>query len=72
MYGQELTEEDIDRMYAAAMDSVDMIRAGAPAGMSAQDWAYMVSRNREHLQIMVRKDCWGARDMTAIVEESGL
>ena len=72
MHGQELTEDDIDRMYASAMDSVDLIRAGAPEGTDTQTWAYTVARNREHLQIMVGKDCWGAREMTAIVEESGL
>jgi len=32
--------------------------------MSDDDWADCVSRNVEHLQIMVAKDFWTTEDMT--------
>jgi hypothetical protein len=33
--------------------------------MSDEDWADTVSRNVEHLEIMVAKDYWTSEDMTA-------
>jgi hypothetical protein len=40
------------------MDSVNLINAGQPEGMTAEDWADTVSRNKEHLKIMLAKDFW--------------
>ena len=59
----EITPEQIARHYSAAMDSVDLLNAGQPEGMSAEDWADTVSRNVEHLRIMVAKDFWTTEDM---------
>jgi hypothetical protein len=53
-----LTPEDIQRHYNAALDSVNLLNAGKPEGMTDEDWADCVQRNKEHLQIMVAKDFW--------------
>jgi len=60
----DLTPEQIAQHYSAAMDSVDLLNAGQPEGMDAEDWADTVSRNVEHLQIMVAKDFWTDEDLT--------
>ena len=61
---EELTAEQIAQHYSAAMDSVNLLNAGQPEGMSDEDWADIVSRNVEHLEIMVAKDFWTTEDMT--------
>ena len=61
---EELTAEQIAQHYSAAMDSVSLLNAGQPEGMSDEDWADTVSRNVEHLEIMVAKDFWTTEDMT--------
>ena len=38
------------------MDSVNLLNAGKPEGMSDEDWADCVKRNKEHLEIMLAKD----------------
>jgi len=45
--------------------SVDLLNAGQPEDMSDEDWTDIVSRNVEHLQLMVAKDFWTTEDMTA-------
>jgi hypothetical protein len=61
---EELTAEQIAQHYSAAMDSVTLLNAGQPEDMSDDDWADCVSRNVEHLQIMVAKDFWTDEDLT--------
>jgi len=58
--------EEIAQHYSAMGDSVDLINAGKPADMEDDDWADTVSRNKEHLELMVAKDFWGTEDMTAV------
>ena len=60
-----ITTEEIAAHYTAMGHSVDLINAGQPEGMSDEDWADTVSRNVEHLEIMVAKDYWTTEDMTA-------
>ena len=60
----DLTPEQIARHYSAAMDSVDLLNAGQLEGMDDADWADTVSRNVEHLKIMVAKDFWTDEDLT--------
>jgi len=63
----ELTPEQIQKHYDAAMDSVNLLNAGKPAEMSDDDWTDCVSRNVEHLEIMVAKDYWtDAQDITVL------
>jgi hypothetical protein len=59
------TVEEIQQHYVAMGHSVDLINAGQPEGMEDADWADTVSRNVEHLQLMVAKDFWTTEDMTA-------
>jgi hypothetical protein len=61
-----LTPEDIQRHYNAALDSVNLLNAGKPEGMTDEDWADTVARNKEHLQIMVAKDFWQGQDLAPL------
>jgi len=62
----EITAEEIAQHYSAMGDSVDLINAGQPEDMSDEDWADCLSRNVEHLKLMVAKDFWTTEDMTAV------
>ena len=62
----ELTVEQIAAHYSACGDSVDLINAGKSESMSDEDWADTVSRNKEHLVLMLAKDFWTTEDMAAI------
>jgi hypothetical protein len=62
----EITAEQIAQHYTAMGHSVDLLNAGQPEGMSDEDWADCVSRNVEHLKIMLAKDFWTTEDMTAV------
>lgn len=59
----DLTPEQIAQHYSAAMDSVNLLNAGKPEGMSDADWADCVRRNKEHLQIMLAKDFWTTENL---------
>ena len=59
------TAEEIAQHYTAMGHSVYLLNAGKPEDMSDEDWADTVSRNVEHLKIMVAKDFWTTEDMTA-------
>ena len=52
------TAEQIAQHYKAALDSVNLINGGKPEGVSDEDWADCVKRNKEHLNIMLAKDFW--------------
>jgi hypothetical protein len=58
--------EEIAQHYSAMGDSVDLLNAGQPEGMEDADWVDTVSRNKEHLELMVAKDFWTDEDMTAV------
>ena len=62
----DLTPEQIAQHYSAAMDSVGLLNAGQPEGMDDADWADTVSRNVEHLKIMVAKDFWTDEDLSPL------
>ena len=59
----EVTAEEIAQHYTAMGHSVDLLNARKPEDMSDEDWADTVSRNVEHLKIMVAKDFWTDEDM---------
>lgn len=60
----ELTqEEQIAKHYAACMDSVNLINGGKPEKMTDEEWADVVARNKEHLNIMLAKDFWTSEDL---------
>ena len=59
------TVEEIQQHYVAMGHSVELLNAGKPEDMEDADWADTVSRNVEHLQLMVAKDYWTTESMTA-------
>ena len=63
---EQPTAEQIAKHYSAAMDSVNLINAGKPETMSDAEWADCLSRNKEHLKIMVAKDFWTTEDLTPL------
>ena len=65
MIEETLTAEEIQKHYDAAMDSVNLLNAGKPAEWTDDDWTDCVSRNVEHLQLMVGQDYWTTESMTA-------
>jgi len=66
----EITAEEIAQHYSAAMDSVNLINAGKPEGMTDADWADCLARNKEHLKIMLTKDFWTTENLTPLEEAS--
>jgi hypothetical protein len=60
------TEQQIAKHYSAALDSVALINAGKPEKMTDADWADCLSRNKEHLNIMLAKDYWTTEDLTPL------
>jgi len=64
----ELTAEQIAQHHTAMGHSVDLINAIVAGDydetMDADERADCVSRNVEHLEIMIAKDFWTTEDMT--------
>ena len=65
---EQPTAEEIARHYSAALDSVNLINAGRPTGMSESDWADCLRRNREHLNIMLAKTWWTDQDLEPLIQ----
>jgi hypothetical protein len=62
---QEVTAEEIQRSYNAAMDSVNLLNAGKPEDMEEADWLDTVKRNKDHLAIQIAKgDYYAGYDLT--------
>ena len=52
----ELTpEQEVQRSYNAAMDSVNLLNAGKSEDMTDEDWSDTVKRNKDHLSIQIAK-----------------
>jgi len=67
----ELTkEQEVQRNYNAAMDSVNLLNAGKPEDMTDEDWADTVKRNKEHLEIQIAKgaEYYGNNDLNPFIE----
>ena len=63
---ETLTPTQIAKHYSAAMDSVNLINAGKLEDMSDEDWADCLSRNKEHLVIMLAKTYWTNEDLSPL------
>jgi len=61
-----ITPQQIAQHYKAALDSVALINAGQPEGMTTKDWADCLARNKEHLKIMLAKDFWTTENLTPL------
>ena len=62
------TPEQIARHYSAAMDSVNLINGGKPDNMTDAEWADCLSRNKEHLKIMLAKDYWTTENLQPLTD----
>ena len=62
----EITKEEIAQNYTAMGHSVDLLNAGKPDEMEADEWTATKARNVEHLELMVAKDYWTSESMTAV------
>jgi hypothetical protein len=63
----ELTQEqEVQRSYNAAMDSVRLLEAGKPEDMLDEDWADCKQRNIDHLKLQLEKgaEFYGEHDLT--------
>jgi len=63
----ELTpEQEVQRNYNAAMDSVALLQAGQPKDMTDANWADCKQRNIDHLKIQIAKgaEYYGSHDLT--------
>jgi len=65
------TAEQIAKHYSACLDSVNLINGGKPEDMTSEDWADCLSRNKEHLVIMLAKDFWTTEDLTPLQQAAG-
>jgi hypothetical protein len=63
----ELTpEQEVQRSYDAAMDSVNLLNAGKPEDMEDAEWADCKQRNVDHLKLQIAKgaEFYGSNDLT--------
>ena len=63
---EQITTEEIARHFSACMDSVNLINGGKPEGMDDAEWADCLSRNKEHLKIMLAKPFWTTEDLAPL------
>ena len=63
---ETVTPEQVAKHYSAALDSVALIEAGQPEGMTDADWADCLARNKAHLLIMLEKTYWTDQDLTPL------
>ena len=61
-----LSAEQIAQNYTAMGHSVDLLNAGKPDDMEADEWTATKARNVEHLELMVAKEYWTDESMTAV------
>jgi len=68
MTTETISSEQIAQHYSAAIDSVNLINAGKPNDWisTEADWADCLSRNKEHLKIMLAKDYWTTEDLSPL------
>ena len=64
-------EQQIAKHYSACLDSVNLLNAGQPEGMEDSEWADTLSRNQEHLRIMLAKEFWTTEDLTPLQQAAG-
>jgi hypothetical protein len=64
----ELTpEQEVQRSYDAAMDSVNLLNAGKPEDMTDEEWTDTKARNIAHLEIQIAKgaEFYGDHDLSS-------
>ena len=68
----ENTVEEIAQHHSACLDSVNLINTINAQDVKSEEDLDTISRNQEHLVIMLAKDFWTTEDMTAIEAASKL
>ena len=61
-----MTPERIAQSYSAAMDSVNLINDLKAKSTLTEEETDRMSRNQEHLSIMLGKDFWTTEDLTPL------
>ena len=64
------TEEKLQKTFDAAMDSVNLILGAKPQSLTDEEWADVVSRNKEHLELVIAKNELSAEQIDQL--KSGL
>ena len=60
---------DIERLYTSSLDSVDLIHSMYDLELtSAEEDLETISRNKEHLELMVQSGFWGSEDLEPFIE----
>jgi len=67
MENEQITPEQIAKHYSAMLDSVAVITAARANPEAYADDETLVSRNVEHLRVMLAKDFWTDEDMSAVL-----
>lgn len=65
---ETVTPEQVARHYSACLDSVNLIVGGKPTQMTDADWADCLSRNKEHLKIMLAKTYWTTENLQPLTD----
>ena len=65
---EQPTAEQIAKHFSACMDSVNLINGGKPENMNDAEWADCLSRNKEHLKIMLAKTYWTNEDLQPLTD----
>jgi hypothetical protein len=60
------TAEEIAGHYSAALDSVTLVNELAALETLTEEDSATISRNVEHLELMVAKDFWTTEDLTPL------
>lgn len=63
---EEMTQEEIDRQYKAAMDSVNFLNSPRPDGMNPELWERLVDTNVAHLKLTVDRPYMQGKDLTPL------
>lgn len=67
---QIVTAEEIARHYSACMDSVNLINGEKPENVTDEEWEDTISRNKEHLKIMLAKTFWTDENLKPLQDAS--
>jgi hypothetical protein len=57
------TQIEIAKIYASALDSVDLIYRLLSIENRTENQNLVIAQNVEHLEVMISKDIWGDEDM---------
>lgn len=63
---EQITVEQIEQNYKAALDSVNLLNNGNVHNMPEDEWNDCVKINLEHLKIILAKDYWTTEDLTPL------